>query len=316
MLSEAEAMLVRAVSLACGLFGERAEGEREVHQPSCGSGIFIAPSLVLTATHVLSECFQLTGQPVPPRPGPFTTRHGVRLFQADNAFWNASNYWCSGWTDMSIVRVQPEGSQAHEGRSAPDWFFPWSIMPPPKGATVRLIGFPATKAEYIGDRLSVRPTLVPLETEVTRVFKMRRTKGMYDYPCFEIRGSVGGGFSGGAVFWDGKLCGIVSGSSSFEETTIVSSLWPLTLLRIGEEPPQPLAVLLNGGAIKSDDWFHARRFIASREGSDAMWSAYLADSRCDCECRVTPRDYSPPLGELDDVASSPASDLPQRSPNS
>lgn len=263
MISEPEAMLIRAVSLTCGLFGERPEGMREVHA-SNGTGIFIAPSLALTATHVLSECFRLTGQPVPRRPGPFTTRHGARLFQADGALWNVSHYWCSDWTDMAIVKVHPEGSQAHEGRSAPDWFFPWSIMPPPKGATVRLLGFPDTKAQYIGERLDIRFNVAPLETEVTRVFEMRRTRGMYDYPCFEIGVSVGGGFSGGGVFWDGKLCGIVSGSPSWEETTIVSSLWPLSLLGIGDEPPQPLGVSLNNQAIKSDDWFKTRSYIASR----------------------------------------------------
>lgn len=290
--TDAEAMLSRAVSLTCGLFAESLD-ERSTH-PSGGSGIFVAPFLVLTASHVLREFFRHTGQPLP-KSGAFQTRHGARLFQVDGnrepTLWTASRTWESSWHDMAMLMVYQDGSTRPRDLPTPDWYFPWSVMPPPEGETVRLLGFPGTKPRYVGEDLSIDFKVVPLEAKVTQVFDMRRTRGMYDYPCFEIDVPVEGGFSGGGVFWRGNLCGVVSGGPSWGETTMVSSLWPLSLMSIGESvnKHEPLALYLNNGTIRSGDWMQVRKCISSCARENGTLTAHLMDRFCQCGSRLTPQ---------------------------
>ena len=51
---------------------------------------------------------------------------------------------------------------------------------------------------------------------------------MYSFPCFVVDQEVPHGMSGGPVFWDGKLCGVVSGGLG--EQTVIAALWPACLI--------------------------------------------------------------------------------------
>lgn len=54
--------------------------------------------------------------------------------------------------------------------------------------------------------------------------------GQYSFPGFLAAAEppIGGGFSGGAVFYDGKLCGLVSGG--LFDCAYVTALGPLALM--------------------------------------------------------------------------------------
>jgi hypothetical protein len=81
---------------------------------------------------------------------------------------------------------------------------------------------------------------------------------MYNFPCYTVDRPVPHGMSGGPVFWEGKLCGIVSGG--LFDQTVVASLWPLCLT-VFENPAigqlnreVTIESLFDSGQIKAADW--------------------------------------------------------------
>lgn len=50
-----------------------------------------------------------------------------------------------------------------------------------------------------------------------------------NFPCFavDMAQRIDHGFSGGPVFFDGALCGIISAANDFDTVAYVASLWPL-----------------------------------------------------------------------------------------
>jgi hypothetical protein len=57
---------------------------------------------------------------------------------------------------------------------------------------------------------------------VIDVFEIKRDSGMYSFPCFRIDKPVDPDFSGGPVFWNGRLCRVVSGGSVHDVTYAAS----------------------------------------------------------------------------------------------
>lgn len=112
----------------------------------------------------------------------------------------------------------------------PTLFFEWQLQPPPVEATVYAIGYPRLAVKPSDGRLIIDAPFTFQELTVTAIHLMRRDEGMLNFPCFEVSHSLAHGFSGGPVFFEGRLCGIVSSGSSFDTRGFVASLWPLTLM--------------------------------------------------------------------------------------
>lgn len=275
---DTELLFQRAGSLVCAIVADTIEGERQAYVG--GTGIFVAPYLVLTARHVLIDLFKLTGQPEPKRRGNFETQQGIHLFQV-NPFgdiefsgWTADRSWQTSFHDLALVQVHPEDTKTGKIATTPASWLPWSVMPPPEGERVHLLGYPQTKAAYAGGDLRVGLMAVAGEGRVTKVHELRRDRGAYKAPCFEITTEVDHGFSGGGVFWNGDLCGLVWGGI-MEGGTMVSSLWPVTKMGIdGIGPSTSVGVYLDNGTIPSPDWRAVRDRIAivddDMEGSSAL----------------------------------------------
>lgn len=111
---------------------------------------------------------------------------------------------------------------------------------------------------------------------VTQVYTLAREKGMFNFPCFEVDESVGHGFSGGPVFYENRLCGVVSGASSFVEQSWIASLWPLALMEYSDEFDRLTAFgeLLDRGAVVAADWLEIRHRIS--KGVDSFGQPYLS----------------------------------------
>jgi hypothetical protein len=159
-------------------------------------------------------------------------------------------------------------------------FFEWQLSPPPVGATVWAIGYPSHRVTPAGTAVDIGVPFTVQPLCVTKIFPDYRDKGMLNFPCFEVAASMEHGFSGGPVFYEGKLCGIVS-SGSFDERSYIALLWPLALMDYTNELAQVTRVgeLLDRGVIVSDCWQKFRTRISKGEDEFGNPRVFIETSR-------------------------------------
>jgi hypothetical protein len=102
---------------------------------------------------------------------------------------------------------------------------------------------------------------------------------MMNFSCFEVDDVVEPGFSGGPVFHEGKLCGIVS-SSSFDRRSYITYLWPLTLMDYMDELDHQarFGELLDRRVIVADDWLDMRKRISKGQDDRGNPCAFIDTS--------------------------------------
>jgi hypothetical protein len=271
MNREFELLAEKSASLVFGIYahGDDERGEQIVRVG--GSGVFVAPCYAITARHVVRDLFKIN----PGRADDLGRRtqgygylpHWSGLFQigaphdqmAPPALWAVTRMWDPGVTDICLLEVAPDEDVARQKLNDTRTLFPeWSLLPPPVGAQVEMIGFPSSQVALTKElsRFSFRFTVQ--QGWVREVFEIRRDRGMYSFPCFTVNEPTDHGFSGGPVFYNGRLCGVVSGGSVAEEhLTYVASLWPICLMEI--EYPD-LGTLNKKEAV--GDWFEQGRLSA------------------------------------------------------
>ena len=213
-----------------------------------GSGVFVAPGLVLTAKHVVNGMGTLD-------PKWKATKHetedfsgvtfDIRLYQAprfaEPVLWYAKgDIVRSRDTDIAILTVEPDPDYPATLWAAkhalPPACVPWRLEPPPVGAKVELYGWP--KPEIVNEGEAHRGPVKWVEQSgvVTHVFDSMRDHFYINFPGFRIDRPVDRAFSGGPVFYDGALVGITSISTETDPNqpeiigdTYIASLWPLML---------------------------------------------------------------------------------------
>ena len=238
--------LSRYATISTGMYGW-------VHgQPAAcdqaGSGVFVAPGLVLTAKHVVNAMGTLDPDwnPAKHDAGDFEgPKFDIRLYQAPRlnqpVLWYAKGSIVrSAVTDIAILTVEPDPDYPMALWAAenalPEAFVPWRLEPPPVDAEVELYGWP--KPEIVNDGAMHKGPVKWVEQKgvVTHVFDAMRDHAWINFPSFRIERPVEGAFSGGPVFYKGALVGITSISTEVDPNqpdiigdTYVASLWPLLL---------------------------------------------------------------------------------------
>lgn len=276
---EESRLIQRAAPLVFGIFGTIGAGTdgAEVHEvQGGGSGIVIAPFLALTARHVAKDLYRLEGREAPR--WPHQSAHAAHLFQVLDPInnpsvssaaplWHVDRSWASSHTDIILLQVSAESEVIKA--QPPSRFFEWRLLPPPVGSIVWAIGFPQLDIRPDGRYVTcgVRFTLQGLH--VTKIYPLLRDRGMLNFPCFEVDEYLDHGFSGGPVFYEGKLCGLVSSGRNFEgeRRSYIASPWPLTLMDYSNETGQQTRFgdLLERGVIVGSDWQITRRIISKGE---------------------------------------------------
>jgi hypothetical protein len=287
-------LVYRMTPLICGVFAHAPgpSGKRFVRFG--GSGIFIAPFLAVSASHVCRDLFRTDPDQADllrRRKGYLATPHSTGLFQVapsrmsqSHAIWGVNRTWDPVVTDIAMMQVgADQGDAVRRQHSREMGFFEWSMLPPPIGAQVHMFGFPKTDMIVTEDDKIEGKVLYTIQTGTVRaVFEIKRESGMYKFPCFSIDKPVDHGFSGGPVIWEDRLCGIVSGGS-IEEITYAATLWPLCLLEY-EYPDQPAALggkqtvadLFDKGIIRSPDWKRIKGRISRQLDSNGSPFAHLS----------------------------------------
>jgi hypothetical protein len=275
MKRETEILLERASSVLFGIFAHnREEGDALVIRVG-GTGIFINQFLALTARHISRDFWRLDSRSDSTPRGYFETEYASGLFQVHQPFaalspcalWQVDRFWDSLLTDLTLLQASahPKGGFAVALQTAiTGQFFEWALLPPPVGERVFMLGFPQSEVKADREDLELTATLTVQEGEVTAVYESRRDRGMLNFPCFAINKPVDHGFSGGPVFWQGNLCGIVS-AGSLDDSTYAASLWPACLMEYeypGIGGRTAFGDLFERGVLQSTDWKRVRERIA------------------------------------------------------
>jgi len=296
MEREVELLIKQATPLVFGIFSHMDDqaGRRVVRVG--GSGVFVAPFQALTARHVCRDLWRIDPERFDDLDkrtrGYFEPPHSSGLFQVSegshgsvrSAFWAVNRTWDPVFTDICFMEVSADSGAALEMQfGMPTRFFEWSLLPPPVGSHVVVLGFPKTEIEIWGELWKINVKYVMQEGTVADVFEQKRDSGMYSFPCFSIDKPVDPGFSGGPAFCDARLCGVVSGGSLADaDVTYVATLWPLCLMEY-EYPDQgglgrkrALSELFERGVLRSDDWPNLRGRILKAYGDDGKPYARIA----------------------------------------
>lgn len=242
-----------------------------------GSGIFISPFLGLTARHVSVDLLRLEGRDDRPRTRSFLTQHAAGVFQifdpfdeqSDNALWHVDRSWNSRDTDLTLLQVSAEDDTAD--RIQYDWptrFVELQLLPPSRGSQITAVGFPQLAARSAeNSRVVLDVPFTVKEGMVTKIYQIRADLGMLNFPCFEVDIHFDHGFSGGPVFFEGRLCGLVSHSSSFDARSTCTTLWPIALAKMDNEfgAQWTIGDMLNNGSLAAVDWADVRDRISLRE---------------------------------------------------
>lgn len=284
---DTELLISRAAGLAFGIFGHIDDPNGEKVFLVGGSGIFIAPFQALTARHVSRELLRTD----PNRSddlrrrtkGYFETPHTSGLFQAGKppALSVVDRSWESPITDICYMQASADWGAAEQMQFTMTGFFDWSLEPPPVGSHVVMVGYPKATITISDGRYNFAHNYPVTAGSVIEVFRLKRDSGMYNFPCFCIDTVVDHGFSGGPVFWNGRLCGIVSGGS-VSDVTYVASLWPICLMGYeyrdqADVPGRKLEFgdLFDRRVLRADDWTSVKHRISKKyDGGDRAY-AYI-----------------------------------------
>lgn len=239
-----------------------------IHRP-VGSGIFFAPCQALTAKHVVTDMHnvnpdwadhvrrQTDGYRWLPYFGSASQIVDLRVPNR-TARWGLTNVWPSPVSDIAMLQFAPVDDDARELLNRMRPLFPrWSLLPPPVGTTVTLCGQPRDPARS-ESAVSNTVTYMCQPATVVESFETRLDRGMYNFPCFTVDREVPHGMSGGPVFWEDRLCGVVSGG--FWGQTVIASLWPICLTQFENQTLGDLNAtitfesLLETGQVIAVDW--------------------------------------------------------------
>ena len=222
-------------------------GDGKAH--ASGTAVVIAPNLMLTARHVITDFAEMFGTK---RTGTSSAEATFEMFvhqmmPKGAAIWRVVQIWFSDMTDGAVLLVQPysELAAVHAWR-----YPPLRLKPPQVGEQVVGFGFHSSSALNNGKMLNWEFKTATTVGVVTQVHDQRRDQRL-PFPCFETTARIDGGMSGGPFFTyadpsnPGKgmrLVGLACSSfPPFDDGASISwvaSLWPL----MGTLITAPLAV--------------------------------------------------------------------------
>ena len=274
---ELEILFERCASLIFEFEAFRDSPEGAILRRPIGTGIFVAPCQAITARHNVMDMHRVnqgwtddlirdtSRYRVLPYHGSASQIMDIRN-PGQFADWGFTNVWVNPVTDIAALQLAPTDSAAVEMMNRMRPLFPtWSLLPPSVGATVVLLGQPRDSAQA-DTSVSSTLTYTAQPAIVADIHERRLDRGMYNFPCFVVDREVPHGMSGGPVFHENRLCGIISGGLGAQ--TVVATLWPICLTefenpKLGElNRKVTFESLFETGQLKAIDWKLVRGRVA------------------------------------------------------
>lgn len=267
---EIDSLLERVAPLTFGIGATIGEPPR-MQVMAAGSGVFVAPFLAITARHVSRALFDLEGGD----PG-LTNADAIRnslhapfMFQilqparqpSPNALWHVDHSRDFLHTDLCLMQVSAENGDALAIQYTwPTRFLDLELIPPGVGEAVQAFGYPCHAVRTDGTQLFIDAPATFSEGTVRAVHSPFRDRVMLNFPVFEVEMWADKGFSGGPVFHQGKLCGLVVAGLDSDEpgehVTYVASLWPLLRANVDFGLGKSFLIqdLLRRGVLSASGW--------------------------------------------------------------
>jgi hypothetical protein len=236
-----------------------------------GTAVVIAPHLALTVRHVVDDYWRQFDQNWRLRVGDNHGEFGLLALQVlpgrQGVLWAVRRLWRSEHLDLAILELSPYSENAMSYR----WRCPsLRLLPPHVGAGIHTFGYHGGSADAEVDdaetRTSVHWRSSPSTAvgQVTEVHEVRRDRGLLDFPCFCTNAPFTNGMSGGPVFHEGRLSGVICAGGlegvDGQRITYGVTLWPLLALRlqldVAGEPPgsrHSVAALIDRGLVRAVD---------------------------------------------------------------
>jgi hypothetical protein len=201
---------------------------------ACGTGVIVAPYLVLASRHVIEDHWERHQSKPMPLDGENETKFSLVLAQqVGNSLnvWAGTRMWGSPLSDIMLLSVAPysEGANEYQFRH-----LTLDLLPPRVGEKIHAFGYTENEVVVEGPKqLTLKQRARTTHGEVVEVFYERRDSVKMPFPCFETNARFDGGMSGGPVFNDaGHLCGLICSSyPPFEpgdqHASYVVTLWPI-----------------------------------------------------------------------------------------
>jgi hypothetical protein len=239
---------------------------------SLGSGVFIGPTIAITARHVI-DAFSHELEEVSIEKTPLNHRGQFCLLAIqflDNGaraqMWEVHQVVMpqeGNSHDIVVMRVQATTQQHLE--------YEWKtveiqLMPPAKGERIAAFGYHSTKVIFQETRADIKLNPFISNGFVEETHQVSRDRFNLPFPCFQTNARFDGGMSGGPVFTqEGYLCGIIcsnirASSEDENDVSYVSSLWPLMGMSVSFDregfPPNasyPFIELFKSGFLSAVD---------------------------------------------------------------
>src|SRR3954447_10439100 len=232
---------------------------------AAGSGVFIAPYIALTAKHVVEGTWKQFEPDWKKNKLPKAKERSthflvltqkLRAGSDEEATWIVEEAWPLAYTDLAILRVTPQNDIA----KAYQWgrgFLELQLLPPAPGSDVYVFGYPESHAVNDAERedgITGDFQIKVFPAKVTKIEDFRRDRSLSNFPGFEFTPGVEGGASGGPIFVENRLCGIVSigGIGENPNVAYAAALWPLVFraIRFGVGEPATILDLLKGRMLR------------------------------------------------------------------
>ncbi len=247
---------------------------------SSGTCIVIAPSVAITAKHVVEDFLTTFGHT--------TNEHGeiqpnfslwaIQITNDDDlyAVWDVVGIWTSPHTDIAYLQFLPHNETAKKKMGGVNMQPVLSIFPPEIGSRVVGFGYHSKSGHETIEigidktrHISIQDEPTTSVGEVIDIYPERRDSTLLNFPSYRVNFKSKGGMSGGPVFNDaGHLCGLITRSWELEDGDVnghiayVASLWPMLGAVVGinrggvypVESLYPALELARDGIISAPGW--------------------------------------------------------------
>ena len=159
-----------------------------------GTGVFVAPHLVLTAKHIVDKAYAKFDQ------HSRGSLDSIAPFQINayswpganeaEAIWSIAGLWSTPYSDLALLSAKPANETARQHNPAK--IAEINVAPPQLGDLVMAVGYPNTTAKATDTNDGLALTVCPSSTvgAVMAVHESHRVDTILNFPCFEVRAQV------------------------------------------------------------------------------------------------------------------------------
>ena len=239
--------------------------QRDGEYHCLGSGVIVAPGIGITARHVFEGFEQVFNDP---------RSHSEKTFSLDAIQivegrsprrWSIRKvHMHEDATDLAFLHLLPT---TKEQLAQPALTLSIKATPPAIGDNIQAFGYHSSSFAPEEDKLVLRTNPFTSTGVITAHHLRGRDKRMLPFPCVETNARFDPAMSGGPVFHDGALVGIITSSlppgiddPTGEHTSYVSLIWPILGMPVAYDRPNRTGQTYLAYELAKEGYLHVTDF--------------------------------------------------------